>query len=265
MGTNRIRKRVRFGVQIQCMNSADVERFELTEDSEPHRKISVLRYSVDTGARFVATDSQKRRCQPSRKMWRARYGRIGEISSPACARPAAKRGTAYVTAQENCREKGSMDGSQNVFVAGALDRLVVVSVRVSRGGARPAARPRADPPLCRSEGSDAWMDGRFTGRDGQAPAEFAPPPALSHLTSASLSQLRSAPILNWRRDDDGRVTPVLAAPSGHGARRRFACHPRRAWPRCDPPLRFAEEATSGRGSSSNLGRSMDEGHVRRLN
>ncbi|WP_129781784.1 hypothetical protein [Peristeroidobacter soli] len=45
------------GVQIKFTNSADIERFELTEDSEPHRKISVLRYSVDTGVRFVVTDS----------------------------------------------------------------------------------------------------------------------------------------------------------------------------------------------------------------
>lgn len=47
----------RLGVQIKFTHSADVEQLELTEDCGPHRKISVLRYSVDTGVRFVLADS----------------------------------------------------------------------------------------------------------------------------------------------------------------------------------------------------------------
>lgn len=49
----------RLGIQIRFTNVADIERFEIPEDCEPHRKISVLRYSVDTGVRFVVADAQE--------------------------------------------------------------------------------------------------------------------------------------------------------------------------------------------------------------
>ena len=42
------------GVQIKFATNEDVEHFELSNDSNPNQKITVLRFSIDTGVRFVA-------------------------------------------------------------------------------------------------------------------------------------------------------------------------------------------------------------------
>jgi len=45
------------GVQIKFATVPEVERFELSDDSDPEQKIRFLRFSVETGVRFVVADS----------------------------------------------------------------------------------------------------------------------------------------------------------------------------------------------------------------
>lgn len=47
------------GLQIKFANSPDIEQFELSDDSNPERKIKFLRYSVETGVRFVVAETQE--------------------------------------------------------------------------------------------------------------------------------------------------------------------------------------------------------------
>jgi hypothetical protein len=44
----------KLGLQIKFTASEEVERFELTDDSDPNEKHDLIRYSIETGVRFVA-------------------------------------------------------------------------------------------------------------------------------------------------------------------------------------------------------------------
>lgn len=46
------------GVQIKFAPKADINHIELTNETNAHEKINVLRYSIETGVRFVSLDEK---------------------------------------------------------------------------------------------------------------------------------------------------------------------------------------------------------------